>query len=495
MSKERRNFIYLADGVAILQDYAYVSPEFVKAASQTTFTDFIATANKDVIDINATRLCCIQLSPFELEADPKRYENKAQTLSKFYKALHYYKKKYPDKEFFYKPSVISDEIVPQIAKETGTKLIHNFEVIPLEYKNGEISDDVPQTSTATFYPSNDEKKFNICVRKRFFTVDRKLMTQGKNKIKRLLTDPKTELEKKIDTFEQLINKTYASEKDLEIKAEKYLDRMTRFEDELCQKLVFDHYNEPDIVPILAHECRHMLNKIFLAKRQSDPQCTPLKPYELLQLLIHDEISASTQEILTSFAKSMKGLRLHDTENFEDLAPIHYKKFMKANRQSRANMLKNPSSIVKEISKNWHKNFFSLYVDQFCNLLQEYQSAFPASLVSFDQTTAETDEYRLEKGMLYTFAVYNPETDKDEYIDCSEHSKDVIHRLPKILKKALKNMELSFRQEQYELQKAGIDSDLIAKARMQNWTYCQNQSGQSAQIFAKIAQNFLHTNNR
>lgn len=457
MNNKRLTYMPSADGFVILNSEEPISAKIAKFFLENPYHKILRHPYRKYIDQEKTDLLYEQLSPTQYKFTPDRFSNEFKDDKTLSGAIRKLKNRYPGIICYFQDEWIADDMLPEFAKKIGIRFILKPVFRRIKYQKnkdgkhgiryfGSLPDNIIECVISS---TNFDIEFNKCI---------------------LAVSPKDAptINEISDELQNIYRDTSLSPAQQKSEETKLLKRCTPAERAILKEI---YYYDEDIhlKSIIWHELKHVINEVLLTSRHAKSECGKLNAQQMLQLFIHDEISASSQEILVILGDLYQGKKVSDASEAERLSPIHYQKFIKADRTEKAKMLQNPHSIVREISQNWMKKRYQSYEEQFNALFANIRDNYPAYLWSDDKNN-NPDEYLLQKRLTYSLEVHNPVTNTKTYINCSNAVTDQIFPISRNLRTQINLTNRAFEIIKKDVQKSGLDDELIAQARKRNEQY-------------------------
>lgn len=449
----------VADGIVILNSAADISPEFLEYCSAHSYEQISKTTHINQIDRRRTNLLYAQLSPTHYCFTPKRFSNDFKNDKKLTRAICKYKHKFPNTLCYFQNEWAPDEMLPSFARKIGIR----FKLFPvfqrLKYQPSATNKN--RGDVLAFGPKPVDLLSCVVTEHNFDIEYNKFVS-----VISLKDAPNFSTE--YETLVKIYQDASLNEQQKKSKASQYLKTLSPISRNLVREVLF-YSDDICLKSIIAHELKHVINEILLNSRRAKKECGKLNSEQMLRLFIHDEISASTQEILTIFGEIYQDRRLSDILEAIRLCPLHFQKFLLADEAGRAKMLHNPSPIVSEISKNWMKKKYGIYASQFEDLFEDLRSSYPAHLWS-QQKDNDPSEYLLQKRLCYTFEIYDPDKGHVSYVNCHDAVDDEKLRIPRNVRREIKWTNEKFKYVKSQLSEYGITDALISQARAKSHSY-------------------------
>jgi hypothetical protein len=479
MTKKTANIFPSADGLIILTDSASVSSAMFDYCANHTFREILQSPYKKAVDPTLTRLLYTQTSPIYFRLQPSRFLNELQDNKALMRAINKYKHRYKDTICTYTNDHLENQELPEFAKKLGVRFRLEPHFLRVQYDPTATPDKriflKGRLPSQSLFCSVSKENFDIVFNKIvpvISTLDAPHYHKASEDIQSFLTD------------------SNVSEDKLEKRIFDYIKQYSPLEQKILKYIYFESDDVIDLKSSVAHELKHVINEILISARRAKPSCGKLNARQMMLTFIHDEISASSQEVFHALKEIYNGRCCIDDTDLFMLVPVHYLKYSQGSKRDRANILDHPRAVVKEVSQNWLKQNYDFYQKQFKDLFENLESEYPSALWSNDPNN-DPKEYLLQKRMLYSLETIDPHTGKTIYVNCADAVDDSMFEENEALKESIQDTNLHFEQQESLLEESGITPQVIDIARRRNFDYCVKQRNASANATRQVVEKTLY----
>ena len=215
----------------------------------------------------------------------------------------------------------------------------------------------------------------------------------------------------------------------------------------------------DYIGTFIHKFHHFRNKILLDNRCLHPKSVALCARDIYNLLVEDERSSAFSVTVFRLGRYWQTGNWQELRQQEPCLSVLDEK----PQEIRDNFLKNNDFMLNLKLKHWIENDLARHLPKFAQRLPEQEAR--NSIAKGEDV--DHKEYLLQRSLLYSFYIYNPDTRKHELVNLSRYIKIDIPVNPfvqaNIISKAQYYLDRKKTAKRFLLTKDGISEALVRKA--------------------------------